>query len=137
MFMLFGYNYYEILAYIDVSGDKAVEEEDEYMAVFNVAFTLRLVDQQEVKYNDTANNKNMKDVTTEVEFQEEMGVPSAKACTALRAREEMGRRGPAHGSYAGPAVAAQVASRVTGMSNLITITNFRVVFVVNLFKLGG
>ena len=91
MFMLFGYNYYEILAYIDVSGDKAVEEEDEYMAVFNVAFTLRLVDQQEVKYNDTANNKNMKDVTTEVEFQEEMGVPSTKACTALRAREEVGR----------------------------------------------
>ena len=58
--MLFGYNYYEFLAYIDASGDTAVEEEDEYMAVFNVAFKLRLVDQQEVKYNDTANNKNMR-----------------------------------------------------------------------------
>ena len=30
MFMLFGYNYYEILAYIDVSGDKAVEEAVSY-----------------------------------------------------------------------------------------------------------
>ena len=102
--MLFGYNYYEFLAYIDASGDTAVEEEDEYMAVFNVAFKLRLVDQHEVKCNATANNKNMRMSHTEVEFREEMGVPSTKACTALSAREEVGRV-PTHGSYAGPAVA--------------------------------
>ena len=80
-----------------------MEAEEEYMSV-NVAYIPRLVDQQEVKRNDTADNKNMRMSHTEVEFREEMDAPSIKACTALSAREEMGRD-PMHGSYDGPAVA--------------------------------
>ena len=45
-----------------------MEAEEEYMSVFNVAYILRLVDQQEVKRNDTADNKNMRISHTEVEF---------------------------------------------------------------------
>ena len=44
-----------------------MEAEEEYMSV-NVAYIPRLVDQQEVKRNDTADNKNMRISHTEVEF---------------------------------------------------------------------
>ena len=69
--MLFNYNCYELLANIDGSEDPAVEEEKEYMPGFNVASMLRLVDQHEVKRDDTANNKNMRVSHTEVEFRED------------------------------------------------------------------
>ena len=63
-----------------------MEAEEEYMSVFNVAYILRLVYQQEDIDNDTADNKNMGMSHTEVELCEEMDVPTIKSGTALSTR---------------------------------------------------